>query len=83
MVYPNPITSGTTKVAIEVSQPTDMTIRVIDMPGRLLQETSFSNLTLGKNELNLNTSNLSNGTYLVVGTLTNGQTMTRTISVVK
>ena len=83
MVYPNPITSGTTKVSIEVSQPTDMMIRVIDMPGRLLQETSFSNLTTGKNELNLNTSNLSNGTYLVVGTLANGQTMTRTISVVK
>ena len=83
MVYPNPITSGNTKVSIEVSQPTEMTIRVIDMPGRMLQETTYSNLTSGKNELTLNTSNLSNGTYLVVGTLANGQTMTRTISVVK
>lgn len=84
MVYPNPVTGlGASRVRIDLSQPSDVTLRVIDMPGRLLQEVSYTGLASGKNELNLNTSNLSNGTYLVVATLTNGQTMTRTITVAK
>ena len=84
LVYPNPVTgAGTSKVLIELSQPSDVTLRVIDMPGRLLQEASFKGLNSGKNNLDLNTSNLSNGTYLVVATLSNGQNMTRTITVAK
>jgi hypothetical protein len=84
LVYPNPVTgSGASRVRIDLSQPSDVTLRIIDMPGRLLQEVSYNNLASGKNELNLNTSNMSNGTYLVVATLTNGQTMTRTITVAK
>ena len=84
LVYPNPVTgAGTSKVRIELSQPSEVTLRIIDMPGRLLQEVSYNGLASGKNNLDLNTSNLSNGTYLVVATLTNGQSMTRTIVVAK
>jgi hypothetical protein len=83
LVYPNPVTNTASKVVIELSAPSDVNLRLIDMPGRLLQESTYSNLPTGKNELSLNTSNLSNGTYLVVGTLSNGQTMTRTIVVAK
>jgi hypothetical protein len=84
LVYPNPVTTGSSsKVAIELSEPSTVTLRMIDMPGRLLQEVTYNNLPAGKNEMNLNTSNLSNGTYLVVGTLSNGQTMTRTIVIAK
>jgi len=60
-----------------------VTLRVIDMPGRLLQETTYHGLGAGTNDMSLNTSNLSNGTYIVVGSLSNGQTMTRTIVVAK
>lgn len=84
LVYPNPVTRASAKVMIDLEQTSSgMTLRVIDMPGRVLQEVSYSNLPSGKNELTLNTSNLANGTYLVVGTLTNGQTMTRAIAVTK
>ena len=84
LVYPNPVTGSTaSKVLIELSQPSDAILRIIDMPGRLLQEVSYHGLTSGKNNLELNTSDLTNGTYLVVATLTNGQTMTRTITVAK
>jgi len=83
LVYPNPITSSASTVRIELSQPSGVTLRVIDMPGRLLQEATYTNLPSGKNELTLNTSNLSNGTYLVVGTLSNGENMTRSIVVAK
>lgn len=83
MVYPNPVTRGTAKVVLDVDHSTTVTLRVIDMPGRMLEETTYNNLVNGKNELTLNTSNLANGTYLVVGTLSNGQTMTRAISVTK
>ena len=83
MVYPNPVSNTSTKVRIELSDPSDVTLRVIDMPGRLLQETTYRSLSAGTNEMSLNTSNLSNGTYIVVGSLSNGQTMTRTIVVAK
>jgi photosystem II stability/assembly factor-like uncharacterized protein len=83
MVYPNPVTAGSTKVLIDLETSSSVTLRVIDMPGRVLHEASYGNLGSGKNELILNTSNLANGTYLVVGTLSNGQTMTRAISVNK
>ncbi len=83
LVYPNPVTNTTSKVVIELTEPSEITLRIVDMPGRLLQETSYPNMVSGKNELSLNTSSLSNGTYIVVGTLANGQTMTRTITVAK
>jgi hypothetical protein len=83
LVYPNPVTGSASTVRIELAQPSDVTLRVIDMPGRLLQEVTYNKLPSGKNEINLNTSNLSNGSYLVVGTLANGQSMTRTIVVTK
>jgi photosystem II stability/assembly factor-like uncharacterized protein len=83
LVYPNPVTGGNSNVVLELSQSATATLRVIDMPGRLLQETTYNNLVTGKNELSLNTSNLANGTYLVIGTLSSGQTMTRTIVVAR
>ena len=83
LVYPNPVTSAPSKVLIELAQPSDVNLRIIDMPGRLLQETTYHNLASGKNEMTLNTSNLTNGTYLVVCTLANGQNMVRTMVVTK
>ena len=83
LVYPNPIRGTESKVLIELAQPSDVNLRIIDMPGRLLQETTYHNLASGKNEMTLNTSNLTNGTYLVVGTLANGQNMVRTVVVAK
>ena len=83
IVYPNPMGNNNGKVQLELSKASDATIRVIDMPGRILQEGSYHNLKEGKNELDLSTSNLANGTYLVVCTLTNGETFARTIVVSK
>ena len=83
LVYPNPVRGASSKVRIELAKPSDVTIRIIDMPGRLLQETTYHDLASGKNEMSLNTTNLSNGTYLVVGTLPNGQNMVRTMVVAK
>jgi hypothetical protein len=83
LVYPNPVTSASSRVVIDLEHSSDVILRVIDMPGRVVSEASYSNLPSGKNELTLNTNGLANGTYLVVGTLSNGQTMTRTIAVTK
>ena len=83
MVYPNPVRGTDSKVRIELAKPSDVTLRIIDMPGRLLQEATYRNLGSGKNEVSLNTANLSNDTYLVVGMLPNGQNMVRTIVVAK
>jgi hypothetical protein len=83
MVYPNPMNTNAGKVRIELSDASDVTLRVIDMPGRILQQTTYSNLPQGKNDLSLNTSGLANGSYIVVATLPNGQIMTRSVVVAK
>jgi hypothetical protein len=83
LVYPNPVSGASGRVVIDLEKASPVTLRVIDMPGRLMTETSYSNLPAGRNELALNTSGLASGTYLVVSTLASGETMTRTFVVAK
>lgn len=82
LLYPNPM-DGSGKVKLELTESSDVTILVMDMPGRMLAETSYSHLNAGENLLDLNASSLSNGSYLVVARLANGQTYTRTLVVAR
>lgn len=80
MVYPNPM-SGNGKVMIELEQASDMTLRIIDMTGRVLQESSNKHLAEGKNTFELNTASLANGSYLLVAKMASGQTYARKLVV--
>jgi hypothetical protein len=82
LLYPNPM-DGSGKVMIELVQPSDMTLRVIDMTGRILQEASYSHLNEGRNILDLHTSSLANGSYLVIARLANGQSYNRTLVIAR
>jgi len=82
LLYPNPM-DDKGKVMIELAEPSDVTLRVVDMTGRILQETLHSHLSEGANTLDLNTSSLSDGSYLVVARLSKGQTYTRTLVVAR
>lgn len=81
MVYPNPLSSAGGRIKLNLEKSSDLTVKVIDMPGRIIEENSYAHLPSGNNELQLNTANMPTGTYLVVATLSNGQMMTRRIVV--
>ena len=82
LVYPNPM-SADGKVMLELNKQSDVTLRIIDMPGRVLKEVSYKNAKQGKNEYNLDIANLSNGSYLVVASMASGELITRTLVVAK
>jgi hypothetical protein len=81
-LYPNPM-DGAGHVMLELIQPSDVTLLVMDMMGRVLRQDIYKYLNDGKNIFNLNTSTLENGSYLVVARLTSGQTYTRTMVVAR
>ena len=82
LLYPNPM-GATGKVMLELGKQSDVTLRIVDMPGRVLKEETIKNAKQGKNEYELDIANLSNGTYLVVVSMANGELLTRPLVVAK
>jgi hypothetical protein len=82
LIYPNPM-DALGHVVLELSESSDVSLRVMDMTGRVLYETAYSNLVSGKNTFELNTSALANGSYLVSARLSNGQLYTSTMVIAK
>ena len=81
-IYPNPM-DGAGKVVLELDQPSDVTLQVSDMTGRVLQEASYSHLNEGTNTLDLNSSALADGSYIVIARLSGVQTYTKTLIVAR
>lgn len=63
-VYPNPAIDETT-VSFELANASDVVITVTDLSGKAVYSTSMSNVAAGLTETSINTSNLSNGVYVV------------------
>ncbi len=63
-VYPNPVVDQAT-VQFSVNKKDNISVRVMDMNGRLVFEKQMNNEVPGVKKINIPTDNLSRGTYIV------------------
>lgn len=63
-LYPNPVKESFF-VQLAASKAETVTLQITDMQGRVLQQ-QVQPLTIGSNNLSINTSNLAKGTYVLV-----------------
>lgn len=83
LVYPNP-TANNAKVVLNIDKAaTNITIRIIDIPGKLVKELSYKNVDAGKTTFDLDLSNLSNGNYIVSTTINQSNTISKLLVVSK
>ncbi len=75
-IYPNP-TNGIQTLNIEIAQPIDATIRLIDINGKVIYNLFQGKLNEGQNQFELNTSDLSSGVYFYTVVLDDGETIRR------
>ncbi len=61
-VYPNPA-SATATFSFQIKQTESLVLAIIDLNGKVIIEEELGNLSIGKNEVQLNLSNLQNGIY--------------------
>src|SRR5207249_3367397 len=61
--YPNPF-NGSTMVDVTLVKSSDITIEVSNMVGQVLSTKTYKNLTVGKNRLTIEASDLATGLYL-------------------
>ncbi len=62
--YPNPFVDGTT-LAFELTDPTEVTVRILDMSGKLIDILlNKINVNAGETKIEYATSNLANGIYI-------------------
>jgi hypothetical protein len=81
-IYPNPVNS-TSKISLTLDKKAEVTLRVLDMTGRLYKEVTVKNATAGENLFDLDAAGLSNGTYLLAATVGNVRTQSRLFVVAK
>jgi len=72
-LFPNPATNEVS-LQFTLSEINDITIKVIDLNGKVIETQSFNNATTGANSITLNVSNYANGIYSVV--LQSNETLT-------
>jgi hypothetical protein len=63
-IYPNPV-RDLAKVEFKLAERADVRIQIYSLNGRLVWDEQYSNQAEGKNTLQLNLSDLSNGSYIV------------------
>jgi hypothetical protein len=63
-IYPNPV-SDFAKVEFKMAQRADVRIQVYSLNGRLVLDEQYGNQSAGKNTLQLDLTDLSNGTYII------------------
>lgn len=73
IVYPNPAKDNLT-LAVSVNNPSQATINVVDMLGRVVINLGSHNLVSGDNNISINTTNLTDGMYYVRVITNNGIT---------
>lgn len=74
-VYPNPANNIAT-VEVALTESAVVMVEVMDLTGKLVASNSFGNLSAGSNRLNLNVSDLSEGTYFCTIVI-NGERITK------
>ena len=79
-VYPNPANSYTTLIVASASNQM-MQVSVFDLLGRRVINLGNIALTIGENKQVISTQNLSNGTYLIVCTNTQGKKFAQKLSI--
>jgi flagellar hook assembly protein FlgD len=63
-VYPNPVVDGAT-LSFTSKNKGEVTVRVYSLKGELVYTMNKKDVQTGKNTMNLETADLSNGTYIV------------------
>jgi hypothetical protein len=81
-IFPNPVRT-TSKISLSLDQTAPVTIRIIDMTGRVSKEITYRNTISGTNLFDLDASGLSNGTYLLSATVADTRTLSRLFVVTK
>lgn len=64
-VYPNPVITEA-RIAFEINNPSNVSIRVYNITGMLVREVNAGNLTAGAHELMVDCSGLTGGAYVIV-----------------
>lgn len=82
VVYPNPV-QASSKVKIELETESEVTLRVMDLQGRLIRSTSTKNVPAGESDLSFDFSGLAAGNYLMTATVNNKRTTSRLFTVSK
>lgn len=62
--FPNP-SNESSSLAFDLQNPSSISLKVISNMGEVVQELSYMNLPQGRNQVEINTSGLSNGIYFV------------------
>ncbi len=75
-VFPNPV-SNAGKVSLSLDKPADVTVRILDVTGKLISEQIFKNGQAGENTFDFSADNLPSGTYLLAATVANTRTQAR------
>lgn len=60
--YPNPF-KGTTQIGVTFTKSTDVTVKVVDVMGKLVYNQNFEKIPAGLNNLELNLGNIAAGVY--------------------
>ena len=63
-IAPNPAHDNV-QIALSLVNKTDVTISISDLTGRTVYSTLHNNLSIGDNQININTSNFHSGVYLM------------------
>ena len=61
-IYPNPA-SATATFSFQIKQTESLVLTIVDINGKMIIEEELGNLSIGKNEVQLNLSKLQNGIY--------------------
>jgi len=70
-IYPNP-SEGFAVVGINVQKETKVSLNIYDITGKVVYNNESPALSIGQNEISINTSNFAPGLYTVVVTTNNG-----------
>ncbi|MEM6782252.1 MAG: Ig-like domain-containing protein [Bacteroidota bacterium] len=81
-VYPNPFTHRAT-VEVALPEPTDLSVTVYDLTGRLVATLARGTLDAGYHALDLDGAALGSGVYLVRLATADGTTQTRRVTLVR
>jgi len=68
-IFPNPATSSAT-IGLELVKDSEVEISIVDLSGKVITSRNYGTLN-GYSEINMNTSNLNSGIYLVKVTIDN------------